>query len=208
MDPSSAGRVIGAAFLLPFLWFLWKGFVGPGLRGRLWTIFGLGALQGAAGWWMVASGLADRLNVSQYRLAFHLTPRLRDLRRDPVDGAATMPAPPANRRGCARRDRLVARAVPDLSGRASPACARPHLQHWPLIDGGLVPTPRGCSCRSPGGAIFENALTVQFVHRTMAYVLWIAALAHAADVCARPGGPTVTGALLLWPPYDPGALES
>src|SRR5258705_10407304 len=66
------GRVIGAAFLLPFLWFLWKGFVGPGLRGRLWTIFGLGALQGAAGWGMVASGPADRLSRSQYRLAFHL----------------------------------------------------------------------------------------------------------------------------------------
>ena len=66
------GRVIGVAFLLPFLWFLWRGWVGPGLRGRLWFIFGLGALQGAVGWWMVASGLADRTEVSQYRLATHL----------------------------------------------------------------------------------------------------------------------------------------
>src|SRR6516165_3814273 len=66
------GRVIGAAFLLPFLWFLWRGWVGPELRGRLWFIFGLGALQGAVGWWMVASGLADRIEVSQYRLATHL----------------------------------------------------------------------------------------------------------------------------------------
>ncbi len=40
---------------------------------RLWTIFGLGALLGAVGWWMVSSGLADRVSVSQYRLAFHLT---------------------------------------------------------------------------------------------------------------------------------------
>ena len=67
------GRTIGIVFLLPFLWFLWNGWVGRGLRAGLWTIFGLGALQGAAGWWMVASGLADRVNVSQYRLAFHLT---------------------------------------------------------------------------------------------------------------------------------------
>src|SRR5882757_7155867 len=66
------GRLIGAAFLLPFLWFLAKGWIGPGLRWRLWTIFGLGALQGAVGWWMVASGLADRVEVSQYRLATHL----------------------------------------------------------------------------------------------------------------------------------------
>ncbi len=43
-----------------------------GLRPRLWFIFGLGALQGAVGWWMVASGLAGRVEVSQYRLATHL----------------------------------------------------------------------------------------------------------------------------------------
>src|SRR5436190_16283874 len=66
------GRLIGAAFLVPFLWFLAKGWIGEGLRWRLWTIFGLGALQGAVGWWMVASGLADRVEVSQYRLATHL----------------------------------------------------------------------------------------------------------------------------------------
>ena len=61
MDASAAGRLIGAVFLLPFLWFLWRGWVGPGLRGRLWIIFALGAVQGAVGWWMVASGLAERV---------------------------------------------------------------------------------------------------------------------------------------------------
>ena len=66
-------RLIGAAFLLPFLWFFWRGWVEPALRVRLWTIFGLGAALGAVGWWMVASGLTDRVSVSQYRLAFHLT---------------------------------------------------------------------------------------------------------------------------------------
>src|SRR5437763_122048 len=66
------GRVIGAAFLLPFLWFLWRGWIEPALRPRLWAIFALGALQGSVGWWMVASGLADRVEVSQYRLATHL----------------------------------------------------------------------------------------------------------------------------------------
>src|SRR3954454_12096960 len=44
------GRVVGLAFLVPFLWFLLKGAIRPPLRGRLWTIFGLGALQGAVGW--------------------------------------------------------------------------------------------------------------------------------------------------------------
>ncbi len=66
------GRVIGAAFLLPFLWFLWRGGMPQPLKQRLWVIFGLGALQGAVGWWMVASGLTERVEVSQYRLATHL----------------------------------------------------------------------------------------------------------------------------------------
>src|SRR5271169_273214 len=66
------GRVIGAAFLLPFLWFLWRGGLSAELKRRLWLIFALGALQGAVGWWMVASGLSERVEVSQYRLATHL----------------------------------------------------------------------------------------------------------------------------------------
>src|SRR5581483_6148903 len=66
------GRVIGVVYLLPFLFFLWRGGMSAELERRLWLIFGLGALQGAVGWWMVASGLSERTEVSQYRLATHL----------------------------------------------------------------------------------------------------------------------------------------
>jgi heme a synthase len=66
-------RLVGGVFLVPFVWFLWRGWVEPPLRARLWTIFALGAALGAIGWWMVASGLSERVSVSQYRLAFHLT---------------------------------------------------------------------------------------------------------------------------------------
>src|SRR5262247_4049255 len=66
-------RLVGAAFLLPLLFFLWRGVLDPPLRTRLWVIFGFGAALGAVGWWMVASGLAEGVRVSQYRLAFHLT---------------------------------------------------------------------------------------------------------------------------------------
>jgi cytochrome c oxidase assembly protein subunit 15 len=67
------GRLVGAAFLLPFVWFLWRGFVDRHLAFALGGIFALGALQGVVGWWMVTSGLTERVSVSQYRLAFHLT---------------------------------------------------------------------------------------------------------------------------------------
>ena len=64
-------RFIGAVFLLPFLWFLWRGAIAGDLKRRLWIIFALGGLQGAIGWWMVKSGLVERTSVSQYRLAVH-----------------------------------------------------------------------------------------------------------------------------------------
>src|SRR6201989_512905 len=63
------GRWIGAGHLYPSLFFLWRGMLGTELKRRLWVIFALGALQGAVGWWMVASGLVNRVEVSQYRLA-------------------------------------------------------------------------------------------------------------------------------------------
>lgn len=48
-------------------------FVRAGMRAGLAVIFGLGVLQGGVGWWMVASGLSDRIHVSHDRLAFHFT---------------------------------------------------------------------------------------------------------------------------------------
>ena len=66
------GRLIGVAFLVPFLWFLAVGQMPRALLGRLTGLFALGGLQGVMGWYMVRSGLADRTDVSQYRLALHL----------------------------------------------------------------------------------------------------------------------------------------
>jgi len=66
------GRLIGLAFLLPFLWFAATGRLAPGLAPRLILLFVLGGLQGAVGWYMVKSGLSDRVDVSPYRLVAHL----------------------------------------------------------------------------------------------------------------------------------------
>jgi len=66
------GRLIGIVFLLPFLYFLARRQIVRGLWPKLALIFVLGALQGLLGWYMVESGLAHRIEVSQYRLAAHL----------------------------------------------------------------------------------------------------------------------------------------
>ena len=66
------GRLIGIAFLVPFLYFLVRGCVARRLGIKLFALFVLGGLQGALGWYMVKSGLIDIPRVSPYRLTAHL----------------------------------------------------------------------------------------------------------------------------------------
>ena len=66
------GRLIGVAFAAPFLWFLFARRLSWALAPKLAVLLVLGGLQGALGWYMVESGLADRIEVSQYRLVAHL----------------------------------------------------------------------------------------------------------------------------------------
>jgi cytochrome c oxidase assembly protein subunit 15 len=66
------GRAIGAAFLLPFVWFFVRGRIPRGYAWPLAAIFLLGGLQGTVGWFMVQSGLVDDPRVSPFRLTAHL----------------------------------------------------------------------------------------------------------------------------------------
>ncbi len=197
------GRVIGAAFLLPFLWFLWRGWVEPGMRGRLWAIFGLGAFQGAVGWWMVASGLAGRTEVSQYRLAFHLT--LACLIYVAILWAAErlsqrrpLALPPRLRVGAVA---LVVLVLVQIYLGALTAGLRAGLVYntWPQIDGAFIPDAARLFFNQPlWRNFFENTLTVQFDHRMMAYTVLIVALLHAFDALrARASGAAATGAVVL-----------
>ena len=66
------GRLIGFAYAVPLLYFLVRRQLPRGLLMPLAGILALGFAQGALGWHMVTSGLADRVEVSQYRLVAHL----------------------------------------------------------------------------------------------------------------------------------------
>lgn len=66
------GRLIGLTFALPFFVLLFLGKIPQRLIWRCWVLLGLGGLQGAVGWWMVASGLAGRVEVAPERLTVHL----------------------------------------------------------------------------------------------------------------------------------------
>jgi cytochrome c oxidase assembly protein subunit 15 len=181
------GRFIGVAFLLPFLFFLWRGWVEPGLRARLWIIFGLGALQGAIGWWMVASGLAGRVDVSQYRLATHLTlacviyAAIVWTARRLASCAEAMQVPPRLRIGAHVLLWFVLVQI-YLGALVAGLDAGLIYDTWPLIDGHFVPPTRELFPDEPWWHnMFENRLTVQFNHRMAAYLLWLAAMLHAVD---------------------------
>jgi len=197
------GRVIGAAFLLPFLWFLWRGYVEPGYRARLWIIFGLGGLQGAIGWWMVASGLTGRVSVSQYRLATHLTLALVILAAC-VWTAARLGARPPVEAPWRIRAGAVALLVLTfvqiyLGALVAGLDAGLTYNTWPLIDGAFIPDAARLFFEQPlWRNFFENALTVQFVHRMAAYALLLLALLHAVDVVRTlRGGPAQAHAFVL-----------
>ncbi len=197
------GRVIGAAFLLPFLWFLWRGWIEPHLRGWLWTIFALGALQGAAGWWMVASGLAERLNVSQYRLAFHLTLACAIYAMVLWTAQRLLPHRPAAapRRLRASAIGLVVRVLCQIYLGALVAGLRAGLIYntWPLIDGSLLPDASRLFFHEPWWRnFFENALTAQFDHRMAAYALSVLVVLHLIDAARTgEGRSTLVGASVL-----------
>lgn len=66
------GRTIGVVFMLPFLVFLWKGYIQKRELPKYLLMFVLGGLQGVLGWYMVKSGLVENPHVSHYRLTAHL----------------------------------------------------------------------------------------------------------------------------------------
>ena len=180
------GRLVGAAFLLPFLWFLWQGWIEKPLRMRLWGIFGLGALQGAVGWWMVASGLTERISVSPYRLGFHLTLACVIFGALVWTAQRMGPLRPSEAPDRIRRAAVALLVLVILQiylGALVAGLRAGHIYNtWPLIDGALVPDAQRLWFIAPAWRnLFENTLTVQFNHRMLAYAIWLLVMFHAYD---------------------------
>jgi cytochrome c oxidase assembly protein subunit 15 len=175
-------RGVGVLFGVPLLFFLATGRVEKRLRWPLFGLLVLGGLQGAVGWWMVASGLVDRVDVSQYRLATHLTLAclifaaivwvMRGLAphsSDPVPSVGL-------KRGAGALAGLILVQI-YLGGLVAGLDAGLASNTWPLMNGAFV--PEGLLVISPAWRnFFENELTVQFVHRLGGYLLFALALWH------------------------------
>ena len=191
------GRLIGAVFLLPFLYFLIRRRIPRELVPKLVTMFVLGGLQGALGWYMVKSGLIDIPRVSPYRLTAHLAFAI--LIYAYIFWTAlgllypreSLPTP-----GKLRRFGTVVTALIFLmilsGGFVAGNKAGFAFNTFPLMNGRFV--PEGMYAMQPWWTnLFENIATVQFNHRLIAYLLclvipafWLTAMRSALP--ARPRG--------------------
>ena len=168
------GRFIGVAFLLPLIWFWATGRIGRSLAPQLAGIFVLGGLQGAVGWWMVASGLVERTDVSQYRLAVHLTLAFGILALIVWVARGLAPRPTMGQavpgRGLARAIVALIFLQVFLGGIVAGLDAGLISATWPTMNGQWIPD--GLWVVEPWWRnIFENPVTVQFDHRLVGYVL-------------------------------------
>ena len=171
------GRLIGVVFLLPLLWFWWRGRIDRPLALKLTGIFVLGGLQGAMGWYMVKSGLVDDPRVSQYRLTAHLSLALAiyaamlwtALGLLAADSARSDSAPPALRRIAWIITAVTAYMVV-TGGFVAGIRAGFAYNTFPLMNGDLVP-PEIFMLDPWYLNFFNNMATVQFDHRLGAWLL-------------------------------------
>lgn len=194
------GRLIGLAFLLPFVWFVAARRIPRDLMPKLVGLFLLGGLQGAAGWFMVASGLVDRPSVSHYRLAMHLALafviyalmlRVAIGLLIPAPVSYRVPQAPALRRQA--RLALALIAVTVVWGAFTAGLdAGLIYPTWPLMGGRLVPG-EAWDLVPVWLNPLENHATVQFVHRWLAIAAAVAVVAAAWRTLRAPVVPRVRG---------------
>jgi cytochrome c oxidase assembly protein subunit 15 len=184
------GRIIGLAFALPLAWFAWKRAIPRGYGWKLAGLLALGALQGAIGWWMVASGLVDRPDVSHIRLAVHLLAALAifgallwvalDLLRLAEDAdarPARMPTAAIWMLSLLFLQYLFGAYVAGLDAGFA-------YSSWPKMGDEWFPA--GAPMLEPWlRNLVDNPIMVQFVHRWLAFAVAAAAVVVARDAWSK-----------------------
>jgi heme a synthase len=183
-------RTVGLIFALPFAAFWLMGKLENRLKPRLFALLALGGLQGFIGWWMVSSGLTERTDVSQYRLATHLT--LASIIFAGIMWVARGLAPHEGRNAAIATQRgamilaLMVLFQIYLGGLVAGLNAGYSFNTWPLIDGRFIPDQL-LLLEPLWRNLFENPKTVQFIHRMFAYSIFIAAFVHLWRTLSREG---------------------
>lgn len=170
------GRFIGMIYFLPLLFFVLRGMVPKAWYARLFGLFILGGLQGLMGWYMVKSGLVDVPHVSQYRLTAHLSLALVIFGCMVWFGLDFLRG--ERRHQQATNGYLLSSALVVLmvfimmmsGGFVAGTKAGFIMNTFPTMNGAWVPS--GLMSMEPAWRnLFENPITIQFIHRCMAFVV-------------------------------------
>ncbi|MGI9483319.1 MAG: COX15/CtaA family protein [Hyphomicrobiales bacterium] len=174
------GRFIGIAFFIPLVFFWATDRIEKKLKPGLVVAFLVGGLQGFIGWYMVMSGLSERVDVSQYRLALHLglAVAIFAYLYWMALGIGKRERQISDRAGWGALVLTILVFVQVILGAfVAGMDAGMGYNTWPLMDDALVPS--GLFIMEPAWRnLFENAMTVQFNHRVLAYVIVIFAGIH------------------------------
>ncbi len=177
------GRSIGMLFLLPMLFFFFRGWIPKGYRLRFVMMFVLGGLQGLLGWFMVKSGLVDNPHVSQYRLVAHLALAV-VIYTYIFLTAMTLLYPKSGANNPRQHGAFTASVFLSLGlfttivagGFVAGLRAGFSYNTFPLMAGKWIPD--GYAALQPFWRnLFENVAAVQFDHRLLATVMLLSVLA-------------------------------
>lgn len=180
------GRAIGLVYAIPLVWFVVSGAIGRARLPRYLVLLVLGGLQGFVGWWMVASGLVDRVTVAPYRLAVHLT------LASVIFAAVLWTALTCGKSSRQRRRSPILRIGAGatlgwvifqifLGALVAGNHAGLVYNTWPSMNGHFAP-PDLMTWEPWWRNFFENHAMVQFLHRLGAYVLFALAIGQFALV--------------------------
>ena len=171
------GRLIGIVFLIPFIIFLVRKSMNKKLMLQSLALFGLGALQGFLGWFMVKSGLVNRPSVSHYRLAIHLSAAF--LTFSYILWVILSIQKPERRNSASKRLAILSRILVGVVSAqiifgAFVAGLKAGLVFptWPKMGADWIPDSVILGLRNEGlSSLFSQIISVQFVHRTFAFVV-------------------------------------
>ncbi len=173
------GRVIGLIYFVPLMFFMIRGMVPKAWYGKLFGLFVLGGLQGLMGWYMVKSGLVDVPRVSQYRLTAHLGLALVIFACMVWYGLDFLRGERLRQRASSSYLRSTAWVVALVflmmlsGGFVAGTKAGFIMNTFPKMAGQWVPA--GLMSIEPAWRnLFENPVTIQFTHRCLALVVFLA----------------------------------
>jgi cytochrome c oxidase assembly protein subunit 15 len=187
------GRLIGVAFALPLAWFAVRRAIPKGYGWKMAGLLILGGAQGALGWYMVMSGLADRTDVSHFRLSAHLLLALA------IMGALIWVAFDLRKLAATGQDnpsRLTRPSILTLAilfvqilygAWVAGLNAGQVASSWPLMNDRLIPAGVDWS-HGVGWAMTNDPYLVHFIHRWWAWVLVATLVIFARRVRHSPNG--------------------